>query len=97
MRFDGDRDIQIARRTCIRSMFTFVRQSEPHAALDAGRDMHGNRALFIDPLASLAGRARFGHNLAGPFTLAARPADTEESLLEAKLSGSLAAGTGFDG
>src|SRR5215204_1046749 len=59
--------------------------------------MHGDGALFIDPLTSLAARAGFGHNLTGALALSAWAANAEKTLLEAKLSRSLAARTGLNG
>lgn len=97
MRSDGDGHVEVSGRTTIRAMFSFIGQTKSHAGLDTGWNMDGDGALFVDPLASLAGRTGIRDEVTGAFTLTARPADAEESLLKTKLPRALAATAWLDG
>ena len=74
-------------------MFTFVRESEPHPGFDARWNVDRQRSFLVDAFTAAAGGAGIGDNLACAFALTAGPADTEESLLEPKLSRSFAGWT----
>lgn len=97
MRLDGNRDVEITRRSVVQTRLAFVREAQPHARFDTGRDMDCNGAFAVIPLSSLAGRTRLDHNSAGPFALSAWAADAEKPLLQADLPRALATRTSLDG
>src|SRR5215467_5283623 len=97
MRLDANRDVEITRRSVVQTRLALVREAQPHARFDTGRDMDCNGPLAVNPLSSLAGRTRLDHNSAGPFALSAWAAYTEKPLLEANLPRALATGTSLDG
>lgn len=96
MRLDGDRHIKIPRGPIIRAMLTFIGETKSHAGFNAGRNVHGDRTLFVYALAALTCRAGFRDDTAGPFTLPAWSTDTKKSLLKPDLPGTFAARAGFD-
>ncbi len=96
MRLDGDGYIEIAGRSIIRTMLAFIGETKSHAGFNAGRNMHGDRAFFVDPLAALTCRAGFRDDATSPFALSAWPADTKKSLLKPNLPGAFAASAGFN-
>lgn len=86
MRLDRDGDKEVAGRTAIDPMLSLIGQPKPHAPFDAGGNVDGQQPFLENPLASLAGLAWFGDDMAASAAVVTGPTDAEESLLQTDLA-----------
>src|SRR5215471_2751571 len=70
MRLDGNRDVEITRRSVVQTRLAFVREAQPHARFDTGRDMDCNGAFAVIPLSSFATRTSLDGSRLGAGSLA---------------------------
>src|SRR2546421_10524289 len=96
MRRDMDQRIEVAGRAAVLPRLALVRQAQPGARLDAGRNVHVEHAFRLYPLLPAARRAERGDRVAGALAASARLIEREEALLEAELACALATWAGLD-
>src|SRR5439155_802416 len=96
MRGHIDQHIEVPRRAGVPPRLALVRQAQPNARLDAGRNVHGEHALHVHPPLPAARRTELGDRVAGALAAPARLIEGEEALLEAELAGALATWTDLD-
>src|SRR3989442_1459135 len=96
MRRDMDQRIEVAGRAAVLPRLALVRQAQPGARLDAGRNVHVEHAFRLYPLLPAARRAERGDCVAGALAASARLIDGEEALLEPELASALAARADLD-
>src|SRR5881296_2177026 len=96
MRGHLDQHIEVAGGAAVLPRLALVRQAQPSARLDAGRNVQVERAFRLHPLLAAARRTERGDRVAGALAASARFIESEEALLEAKLAGALATWAGLD-
>src|SRR5256712_5212160 len=96
MRGHLDQHIEVAGGAAVLARLALVRQAQPIARLDAGRNVHVEHAFSLHPLLPAARRTERGDRVAGALAASARFIEGEEALLEAELAGALATWTGLD-
>src|SRR5262245_56514614 len=80
MRAQGEKNIEVARRTAADAGFAFAGEPDAGAVLDAGRDVHGQCALARHPPRAGAGRAGIADHLAAALAVRAGALQREEAL-----------------
>src|SRR5260370_34372399 len=94
MRRQREKNIEIAGRPAPHPGLALAREPDAGAVLDAGRDVHRQRALARDPAGARAGRARTVDHLAATLAGRAGPLQGEETLGVAYASRTRAGRTG---
>src|SRR5712692_513400 len=96
MLLDLENDVQIARRTAIRSFLAFPGDAEPRARVHAGRNAQINSAFALEASLAAAIRAAFPNHLSGALALRTRARDGKEALLVDELPAPAALLAGAD-
>src|SRR5207245_6478545 len=96
MRGHLDQHIEVPPGAAVLPRLALVRQAQPNARLDTGRNVHIEHALRVHPSLSAARRTELGDRVAGALAASARLIEGEEALLEPELAGALAAWAGLD-
>ena len=89
-----EEDVEIAGRCAAHAGFAFVRQANPGAVIDPGRNIYRQSFLPANPACAAAGTAGIVDHLAMPTTGRAGPFDGEEPLLTAYLADAAAGSAG---
>src|SRR5262245_14583827 len=95
MRAEGEKNVEVARRTAADAGLAFAGEPDAGAVLDAGRNVHGQRALARHPPRTGAGRAGIADHLAAALAVRAGALQREEALRVQDASLPAAARTGF--
>ena len=80
MRFDGDEDVEIARRSAVVAGLPFSGDTQTRTVIDAGRNLHGDLFLFAHTARAITRHARLFDHFARTTALRTRPGHSEESL-----------------
>src|SRR5262245_40890637 len=80
MRAEGEKNIEVARRTAADAGLPFAGEPDAGAVLDAGRDVHGQCALARHPPRAGAGWAGIADHLAAALAVRASALQREEAL-----------------
>ncbi len=96
VRLDMDLDIEVARRAAVDAGFAVAGRADPHAFVDAGRDLDLEGLLRLDLALAVAFDARLGDVLAGAVALRASLLHREEALRHADLADAFTSGAGLD-
>src|SRR5205085_7586212 len=89
--FDGEKNVQIARRSAVESRLAFARNAQPRAFVDTGRNLHRDLFLFAHAARAVARRTRILDHFPRAAALRTRTRNREESLRVTNLSASAAA------
>src|SRR5262245_47252442 len=92
---EREENIEVARRTAADASLAFAGEPDAGAVLDAGRNVHGQRALARHPPRTGAGRAGIADHLAAPLAVRAGALQREEALRVQDASLAAGAGTGL--
>ena len=57
---DSNCHVEVAGMATIGAMLSFIGKTKSHAGLNTGWNMDGDSAFFVNPLTSLAGKAKQG-------------------------------------
>src|SRR5262245_27208414 len=95
MRSEGEKKIKVARRTAADAGLAFAGEPDAGAVLDAGRNVHGQRALARHAPRAGAGRAGIADHLAAALAVRAGALQREEALRVQDASLAAAARTGL--
>src|SRR5260370_17711725 len=96
MLLDLEDDVQVARRTAIRSLLAFPGNAEPRARVHSGRNAQINGAFALESSLAAAIRAAFPNHLSGALALRTRARDRKEALLVNELPAPAALLAGAD-
>src|SRR5437016_2763877 len=86
MRGHLDQHIEVPPGAAVLPRLALVRQAQPNARLDTGRNVHIEHALRVHPSLSAARRTELGDRVAGALAASARLIEGEEALLEPELA-----------
>src|SRR2546428_4007038 len=89
---DVNLDIQIAGRAAVHARLAVAGRADPHAVVDAGRNLHFQRLVALDAAGAGTGRARLRNDLAGAVAFRAGLLDAEKALLHPHLAVAAAGG-----
>src|SRR6185436_10886330 len=94
VRLHPDLNVEIAVRTAVRAGLAVAARADPHAFVDARRDLDLERLVLLDAALAVAGRAGLGNDLAAAVALRAGLLDAEEALAHLHLAIAVAGGAG---
>src|SRR6187431_661554 len=77
---DPDLDVEVAVRATVRPRLAVTARADPHALVDAGRNLDLERLVLLDPPLAVAGDAGLGNDLAAAVAGGAGLLDAEEAL-----------------
>src|SRR6185369_15060039 len=89
---DADLDVEIAVRAAVRPRLAVAARADPHAFVDAGRDLDLERLVALEAALAVARLARLGDDLAAAVARRARLLDAEEALAHLHRSRAVAGG-----
>ena len=90
VRLHADLDVEIAVRAAVRPRLAVAARADPHALVDAGRNLDLERLVLLEAALAVAGRARLGDELAAAVAGRAGLLDAEEALAHLHRSGAVA-------
>src|SRR6186713_538958 len=94
VRLHADLDVEIAVRAAVRAGLAVAARADPHAFVDARRNLDLERLVLLDPTLAVARRAGLGNDLAAAVALRAGLLDAEEALAHLHLAVAVAGGAG---
>src|SRR6185369_2538010 len=89
---DADLDVEIAVRAAVRPRLAVAARADPHAFVDAGRDLDLERLVALEAALAVARLARLGDDLAAAVARRAHLLDAEEALAHLHRSRAVAGG-----